>query len=203
MIKSYSAIIFDLDGTLLNSIDLIVACYEATYKEFFGKIPPKEEILNQVGLPLKTSLESLDRNRASEMEDFYRKFQKENHDKYVSLYPGTIELLQSLKAKDIKVGVVTSKSRVGLDLCLHMFPRDLVQVWITADDVEHHKPHPEPLLKVAQILGVDPKKCVYIGDTSIDQSAAKAAGMDFIGVTWGAGRDLGDKVISNFYELST
>jgi pyrophosphatase PpaX len=84
-----------------------------------------------------------------------------------------------------------------------MFPRDLVQVWITADDVEHHKPHPEPLLKVAQILGVDPKKCVYIGDTSIDQSAAKAAGMDFIGVTWGAGRDLGDKVISNFYELST
>ena len=205
MKKSYSAIIFDLDGTLLNSVDLIVACFEATYLHFFGKVPTKEKILGDIGLPLKTVLTLVDKSRAWEMEVFYRAFQNENHDKFVSLYPGVLELLENLRKAGKKVGVGTSKARVGLDLCIKMFPLGLIQTWITADDVVNHKPDPEPLIKVAELLEVDPKECVYIGDTHFDKDAAKAAGMDFIGVTWGVGviEELGERVISNFDELAS
>ncbi len=203
MEKRSLTVIFDLDGTLLNSIDLIVACYEATLSHFTGKVPTREEILKDVGLPLKTALERIDKDRAKEMEIYYRAFQKENHDKFASLYPGAIKLLEDLHKREIKVGVATSKARAGLELCLHMFPKDFVQVWITADDVEHHKPHPEPLLTVAETLQATPSNCVYVGDTHFDKESASNAGMQFIGVTWGAGlsNELGNKVVDTFDEL--
>lgn len=203
MEKRSLTVIFDLDGTLLNSIDLIVACYEATLSHFLGKVPTREEILNDVGLPLKTALERINKDKAKEMEIYYRAFQKDNHDKFASLYPGAIKILEDLHKREIKVGVATSKARAGLEICLHMFPKDFVQVWITADDVEHHKPHPEPLLTVAETLQTPASNCVYVGDTHFDKEAAGNAGMHFIGVTWGAGSrdELGSTAVDTFDEL--
>lgn len=179
-------VIFDVDGTLLDSLTLIKEAWNITTEKHLGWKFPPDELSRRVGLPLRSQLIELDANKADEMEKTYRDFQKENHDKLVRLYPGVREFLNSLSKKDLLLGVATSKAKVGMDLSRPLFGEDTpIKTWITVDDVTHHKPHPEGLLLAAKNLGISPDECAYAGDSIYDDQAARAAGMISISVGWG------------------
>lgn len=141
------AVLFDFDGTLINTNELIFESYNYAFKKVFGRNIKNEEFLKLYGRPLRNSLIEEYGIYGDELTNRYRFFNAENHDKLVKSFPGTYEGLYLLKENGYKLGIVTSKR-------LHMVMRginflslnDLFMAIITPDDTEKHKPDPEPIL---------------------------------------------------------
>lgn len=181
------ACFFDLDGTLIDSIELIVRCFQHTVKTHLGISITRETVLSKIGMPLRPLLEAMSPGKGSLLTETYREMQYKLHDELVRPCAGIPELLAVLSKQDLHIGIVTSKARGGTKKALDLFG-DLSSIFktiITVDDCEKHKPEPDPLLKAAKIAGCLPKEAYYIGDTHFDMQAALAASMTPIGVTWG------------------
>jgi pyrophosphatase PpaX len=182
------AVLFDLDGTLINSIDHIVACWQHTARACLGREMSREEIVRNVGRALMECFEEVAPGRSEELREVYRAYQVKTHDDTVTLVPGTVETLEGLKAAGFALGVVTSKGLTvameGLDL-FGLFP--FFDTLVTYEDTTVHKPHPDPLLVACDRLGMEPAQVLYVGDAVFDIQAGKAAGTRTAGVTWGAG----------------
>jgi len=182
------AVLFDLDGTLIHSIDHIVACWQHTVRTCLGREMAREEIVPTLGRALLECFEEIAPGRSMELREVYRAHQKETHDNMVTLVPGTREALEALKEAGLTLGVVTSKSLLvaseGLDL-FNLGP--FFQTLVTYEDTQRHKPSPDPLLVASERLGIEPARMIYVGDAVVDIQAGKAAGMRTAGVTWGAG----------------
>jgi pyrophosphatase PpaX len=181
------SVLFDLDGTLIHSIDHIVACWQHTVRTCLGREMAREEIVPTLGRALLECFEEIAPGRSMEMREVYRAHQKDTHDNMVTLVPGTREALQALKNAGLTQGVVTSKSLLvaseGLDL-FNLGP--FFQTLVTYEDTQRHKPNPDPLIVASQRLGIEPACMLYVGDAVVDIQAGKAAGMRTAGVTWGA-----------------
>ena len=191
------ALLFDLDGTLIDSIELILRSYEHTLA--VHGLPPvsRDELIASLGTPLVAQFPRCGA-RADQVDDLiatYREFNLAHHDALVRGYDGVAAALDALARRELPMGVVTSKFAatawaglrcVGLD---HHFEH-----LIGADDVTRHKPDPEPVLAGCARLGVAPSLCAYVGDSTHDMRAARAAGARAIGVAWGpfAAQDLRD-----------
>lgn len=179
---------FDLDGTLINSIDHIVACWQETVRTCLKREMTRQEILPTLGRALLECFEEIAPGRAEELRDVYRAHQKLTHDDMVTLVPGTRETLTVLKEAGIRLGVVTSKGIVvateGLDL-FGLVP--LFDTLVTYEDTTRHKPQPDPLFVAAERMSLEPGEMVYVGDAVVDVQAGKAAGLRTLAVTWGAG----------------
>jgi pyrophosphatase PpaX len=180
-------VLFDLDGTLVDTIELILCSFHHATEEVLGEPLPDEIVLADVGVPLRTQMQSFSEEHADELLRVYREHNAVHHDDLIKEYPGVEDVLRELRARGYKLGVVTSKlshmARRGLD-CFDLAP--LVDIVIGADDVEIHKPDPHPLLTAAERLGSAAEKCVYVGDAPPDIQAARGAGMISIGALWGA-----------------
>lgn len=146
--EGWSAILWDLDGTLADTVPLILAAYRHTMEGFRGERLPDELWLEHVGRPLRDTLRHFarDDDEAAAMRERYVGFQREAHDRMVRPFPGVVELVTRLRERDVPMAIVTSKARemaertrrvCGLD--------DSLPLMITADDVERGKPHPEPV----------------------------------------------------------
>jgi pyrophosphatase PpaX len=181
------AILFDLDGTLINSIDHIVACWQHTARTCLGREMTREEILPTLGRALLECFEEIAPGRSLELREEYRAYQKQTHDTTVTLVEGTRETLRELKAAGLRLGVVTSKglpvAMEGLDL-FDLAP--FFDALVTYEDTQRHKPNPDPLLVASERLGIEPAQMLYVGDAVVDIQAGRAAGMQTAGVTWGA-----------------
>jgi pyrophosphatase PpaX len=181
-----SAILFDLDGTLIDSIELIVRSFQHTTAEHLGAPLPREEIIPTIGRSLAAELERIAPGRGMTLLATYRTFMFANHDELVTVYPGVLELLRAVRARGIKTGIVTSKARIS---AAPSFARFLLHhemdIIVTEDDTERHKPFPDPLLHAATLLDLPPINCWYVGDSTHDMEAARAAGMPAIGAAWG------------------
>jgi pyrophosphatase PpaX len=191
-LNSKKSVLFDLDGTLIDSIGLIVFCFQESFKRCIGIELPKEEILSKIGKPLRPQLEEMATHynhpgMGQKILETYRELQFGNHDHMVTVFPGVIDTLSALHNSGIKLGIVTSKGRGGTDSALHLFDnaKDLFSVIITADDSKTHKPDAGPLLQAASLIDIDPKDCCYVGDTIFDMQASIAANMAPVGVLWG------------------
>lgn len=183
------AILFDLDGTLIDSIELIVRCFQHTVQTHLGYLIAREEILKYIGVPLRSELERLAPGRCEELIKTYREMQFGPEGDSIQLFPGVVEVLTKLHQRKIPLGIVTSKAKAGTEKAmelLHDLP-GIFQVVVTVEDVANHKPHPEPLLFAAAQLKVAPENTWYVGDSHYDMRAANSAGMLPIGVTWGVG----------------
>lgn len=182
------AVLFDLDGTLIDSVEHIVACWQHTVLTCLGWEITREQVLPTVGRALVEAFEDLAPGRSAELRQVYRAYQKQSHDSMVTLATGAREALEALKALGLRLGVVTSK---GIEVALeglNLF--DLApyfEVLVTFEDSERHKPFPEPLLVASERLGLSPNRLLYVGDAVFDLEAAKAAGMPCVAATWGAG----------------
>lgn len=182
------AVLFDLDGTLIHSVDHIVDCWQHTARTCLGREMTREEILPTLGRTLYDAFEEIAPGRSEELYQVYRAHQVVTHDTAVTLVDGTKDTLAALKGAGLILGVVTAKKLItamrGLDL-FGLAP--FFSVIVTLEDSEKHKPSPEPLLVAAEKLGIAPEKAIYVGDARVDIEAGNAAGMRTGWVTWGAG----------------
>ncbi len=179
-------VLFDLDGTLIDSIELIVRSFQHTTAAHLGVPLTREEILPTIGRSLAKELERIAPGRGADLLATYRAYMFANHDTFVTLYPGVIELLAALHARGIPTGIVTSKARIAAAPSFARFLLDREMAVIVAeDDTQRHKPYPDPLLHAARLLDLPPAACWYVGDSTHDMEAARAAGMTAIAALWG------------------
>lgn len=184
--KCFKGFLFDLDGTLVDTTELIARSFRHAYNEVFGVLKPDEVLMANVGQPLMKQMVLLGGDRAQELYDIYRVFNHAKHEEYIRTYPGIEELLAELSARGVKLAVVTSKSRSSMELAFHSIPIDhYFDTLIATDDTDNHKPHPQPLLLAMDRLDLTPDECVYIGDSPFDIQAGQAAGMATAAVGWG------------------
>jgi pyrophosphatase PpaX len=180
-------VLFDLDGTLVDTIELILCSFRHATEQVLGEALPDEVVLADVGVPLRTQMRSFSEEHTDELLRVYREHNAVHHDDLIKEYPGVEDVLRELRARGYKLGVVTSKLNHmacrGLD-CFDLAP--FVDLVIGADDVEIHKPDPHPLLVAAERLGSAPERCAYVGDAPPDMQAARGAGMVSIAALWGA-----------------
>ncbi|MHB1420166.1 MAG: HAD-IA family hydrolase [Bacillota bacterium] len=183
---SLSTVLFDLDGTLADSLPLIERSYRQVF-EIMGLEWNQKDVMRMIGLPLKTIAGDFAGKDVEEFIKTYQHFYHRDHDTYMRLYPGTAGTIDLLKKKGMRLGIVTSKGKPGTMRTLDFAGMgQWLDVVITADDVTIHKPEPDPILKAMEILGVKPEETVYVGDSFYDLLAGQRAGVKIVGVTWGA-----------------
>jgi pyrophosphatase PpaX len=183
------AALFDFDGTLVDTTELIYQSMRHASGEVLGREISREILMANVGQPLPRQMEILDAEHAEALLDSYRLHNEENHDALIQEFPGVEEALARLRSASIKVAGVTSKRRFSVNMALENFPGvgEVVDRWVTMEDTTEHKPHPEPLLKGLELLGNVPRElAAYVGDSPFDVAAARAAGVKSVAVSWGA-----------------
>lgn len=182
----FKGFLFDLDGTILDTTELIRQSFRYASREVLGELLPDEVLMANVGQPLDKQMELLDRDRAQELYDTYRVFNHASHGEYIREYEGVEEMLVTLRDRGAKLGIVTSKSRRVVDMALEHIPIEhLFDIMVTTDDTEKHKPHPQPLQFAMRQLDLAPDDSVYIGDSPFDIEAGQAAGIATVAVSWG------------------
>lgn len=185
----WRAVLFDLDGTIANTIPLIVASFRRTLAHHGLEVPDDATITSWIGRTLHDQFGRLVPSaQVDAIVASYSQWQMEHLDELLEPFDGVPELLRALAAAGVPAGIVTSKRRApGQATIEHLGLDRWLRVATAYEDTTQHKPHPAPLLHGAQALGFDRASTVYIGDAATDLIAAQAAGMDGIGVTWGAG----------------
>ena len=188
-----SAALFDFDGTLVDTIELIHQSMRHAASEVLERDDfTREKLLANVGQPLPRQMELLTGGETERVEDLlrsYRLYNEENHEALIREFPGVEAALSRLRENGIQVVVVTSKRRDSVEMALESYPglAEVVTRFVTMEDTTQHKPHPEPLLKGLELLGGVPKdQAAYVGDAPFDVAAAKAAGLTSVAVSWGA-----------------
>ncbi len=184
----WPTVLFDLDGTLADTIPLIVASYQHAFRAVLGEEVEESRARAWIGRPLLEALLEESPEHGHALDEAYREWNLANTARLIRRYDGVPELLTDLEASGVRTAVVTSKRRLTARLALEGVGVDhLVSVVGALEDTDRHKPAPEPLLHGAAALGVDPSTCVYVGDATVDVRAARAAGMAAVAVAWGAG----------------
>jgi pyrophosphatase PpaX len=183
------AALFDFDGTLVDTTELIYQSMRHATGEVLGREIPRETLMANVGQPLPRQMELIDAERAEALLESYRLHNEEHHDLLIGEFPGVKRSLAKLSAGGVRVAVVTSKRRLSLGMALGRFPGlgEVVDRFVTMEDTTEHKPHPAPLLKGLVFLGdIPPEEAAYVGDSPFDVGAAKAADVKSVAVSWGA-----------------
>ncbi|MFB5761928.1 pyrophosphatase PpaX [Paenibacillus medicaginis] len=181
-----NTILFDLDGTIIDTNELIITSFLHVLQGKTLQPLTREVIIPHMGGTMENQLQTLTglADVAGLVRD-YRAYSMLHHDTMVKPFPNVLEVVKTLHKQGIKLGVVTTKIRPNTIRVLEMF--DLVSYMgsiITVDDVEHPKPHAEPVLKAIQELSADPAHTLMVGDSSFDILAAQAAGVQSAGVAW-------------------
>jgi pyrophosphatase PpaX len=186
----FPVVLFDLDGTVIDSGAIILASMRHAAKEVLGEEPSDELLMAAVGGPgLEAQMHALAPDRVEELVRVYRAHNEPLHEELVCC-PGIDDVLVRLKDEGRRLGIVTAKRRATVELAFNVLPLEhLFDTVVGGDETARHKPDPEPLLLAAERLDVDPRQCAYVGDSPFDIRAAKAAGMYAIAVTWGGIHD--------------
>lgn len=183
-------ILFDLDGTLLDSTDAILLCFEDSYKDFGLSCPKKEKIKSLIGHPLDYMYEHLGvkKDKIWDFVDRYKFHYRKRSKIMTHFLPDAKEAIIEA-SKFARLGVVTTKTgSYSKTLLEHMGVMQYFEVLIGREDVINPKPHPEPVLKALHQMGIGYKDNIWmIGDTCLDMVSAKDAGIKSIGVTCGYG----------------
>jgi pyrophosphatase PpaX len=183
------AALFDFDGTLVDTTDLIYQSMRHAAGEVLGREVSRKVLMANVGQPLPRQMKLLSAEHAEALLNSYRLHNEENHDALIKEFPGVEEALARLRSAGVQVAVVTSKRRFSVDMALKNFPGlgEVVDQWVTMEDTNEHKPRPEPLHKALELLGNVPREeATYVGDSPFDVAAAKAARVRSVAVSWGA-----------------
>ncbi|WP_188454110.1 pyrophosphatase PpaX [Virgibacillus oceani] len=181
---SIHTILFDLDGTLIDTNELIIASFEHTFN-FYGKSFSREQAIEFIGPPLKDSFAIVDPTQTDAMIKTYREHNLKHHDDYVTAFPHVPDTIKQLKEANYKLGIVTTKMRGTVDMGLALTGLDrYFDTVITLDDVTHAKPHPEPIMMAMKELGAAANSTVMVGDNSHDIEAGQNAGVKTAACAW-------------------
>ena len=182
------AVLFDLDGTLIDSIGLLLASVRHAFQGFNGRAPSDEEWVAGIGTPLGRQLREFceTEEQVEELTLRYRTYQRAEHDRLTSAYPGTLQVLGTLAAAGHPMGIVTSKSNEMMDRALQLTGIDpYMTTRIGCDSCTVHKPDPFPVRLALSELGYEPSEAVFVGDSPHDVNAGNAAGVVSIAALWG------------------
>ncbi len=182
------AVLFDLDGTLIDTVPHILASFRHATAEVLGAALPDDVLLMHVGVPLARQMRFFtdDEEVAEALLAAYRRYNHATHDEMARLYDGTAETLSALHARGIPLGVVTSKSTRMAIRGIELFDLGrFFSVVVTADDVTLHKPDPYPVLHAAHLIGEAPEACLYVGDSPHDIQSGRDAGALTAAAPWG------------------
>lgn len=179
------ALLFDFDGTLLNTNELIIQTFMHVLEKYFpGQFQP-EDCLQFIGPSLKETFEKLDPHRADEMTAEYRTWNHAHHDELVKEYDGVLPALVQLKELDLRMAIVSTKMRKTIKRGLEiMNASQFFEVIVGIDDVQNVKPDPEPINLALSQLGLKKDEVIMIGDNYHDILAGKNAGVKTAGVAW-------------------
>lgn len=186
MTGNIKTMLFDLDGTILDTNELIIRSFieslQGVVPEGFGR----EHIIPSMGQPLTDQMRLFSGlEEVSHLVAAYREVNLRLHDELVKPFDYVGEVLETLHGKGIKIGVVTTKMRLTTERGLKFVGiYDYVDAIVTIDDVENPKPHPEPVSKAIGLLDADPETTIMVGDSTVDMQSAVAAGTIAVGVAW-------------------
>ena len=179
-------VLFDLDGTVIDSGGIILASMRHAATTVLGRDFPDEELMHAVGGPgLEQQMSALDPERVDELIHVYRAHNEPLHETLVCC-AGMDDALARLKEQGRTLGIVTAKRRVTVELAFEHVPfGHLFDVVVGGDETERHKPDPEPVQLALERLCARPEEAAYVGDSPFDIAAGKGAGVFTVGVTWG------------------
>lgn len=183
-------LLFDLDGTLIDSTEAILEGFDVAYKKFGHPTPKEEAITSLIGHPLEIMFEKLGMQKEVDQyvtayKEHYQKISRQK----TQLLPDAREAIK-VASKIARLGIVTTKTaRYSAELLEHMGIMDYFEVLIGRESVANPKPHPEPILKAMSMLQADPKTTWMIGDTALDLLSAKNANIQAVGVLCGYGKE--------------
>ena len=183
----WETVVFDLDGTLVDTIGLIVASYQHATETVLGQAWDARRIRSYIGRPLIECFREGAPDHADALFAAYTEW-NEAHPHLIAPYAGVDRMLARLHSAGVRVAVATSKRREPALMALERCGiAGLVPVLVTMEDTDVHKPRPEPLLLALDRAGGVVTSAAYVGDAAVDLRAARAAAMPGVGVTWGAG----------------
>ncbi|GLB59809.1 pyrophosphatase PpaX [Cytobacillus sp. NCCP-133] len=184
---SINTILFDLDGTLIDTNELIISSFLHTLGKYYPERYKREDVLPFMGPTLHETFESISPEKVEEMITVYREYNIKNHDVLVKEFEGVFETVRTLKESGYKLGIVTTKVSNVVEKGLKLTNLDpFFDVVVTLDDVEKPKPDPEPILKALELLDAKPEEAIMVGDNSHDIEGGKNAGTKTAGVAWTA-----------------
>lgn len=187
MAKPITTLLFDFDGTLLDTNELIIQSYQYVLDKHYPGKYKRSNILPFLGPPLVDAFSTVDPQRAEEFIVEYRNWNIERHDELAIEFDGVSETLKQLKAAGMKMAIVSTKRNDMVFKGLDLLDADGVfDVVIGIDDVTNAKPDPEPLLLALERLGATADEALMIGDNYHDIEGGKNAGVRTAGVAWSA-----------------
>lgn len=183
--KNYKALLFDLDGTLLDTNELIIESFLHVLGETFPGKYSREHVLPFLGPPLYETFDGIDPTLTETLTASYRKWNLERHDQMVVPFEGVVDTLRQLKQEGYKMAIVSTKRREMIDRGLQLMEcENLFDTIVGFEDVTHTKPDPEPIQLALQRIGANKEDALMIGDNFHDIEGGQRAGVDTAGVAW-------------------
>ncbi|KLV23867.1 pyrophosphatase PpaX [Niallia circulans] len=177
--------LFDLDGTLINTNELIISSYLHTLNHYYPGKYKRVDVIPFMGPPLLETFESIDKMRAPEMMAMYRSYNIANHDKIVTIFDGVYDAMKELKQRGFKLAIVSTKLSDVVEMGLKLTKLDeFFDVVVALDHVTKAKPDPEPVLLALEKLKASPSEAIMVGDNKHDILSGKNAGTLTAGVAW-------------------
>jgi len=180
-------VLFDLDGTLIDSGPIILASMQHATRTVLGREIAREELAATVGgQGLVSQMRTLDPERVDELVEVYKQHNDPLHET-LEAFDDFVDLLPRLRQQGRRLGIVTAKRHRTVQLALDRFPElaEQFEVVVGYEDTDRHKPEPDPVLLALERLGASPAEAAYVGDSPFDIQAAKSAGVFAVAVGWG------------------
>ena len=177
--------LFDFDGTLVDSVALILDSFRHATATVLGSVPDDRVLMAGVGMPLREQMRGFDPDRADELTAVYREHNTLRHADLLGPYPGVDAMLAGLRLRGCRLGIVTSKMRDAVELGMRYVPLGDFDVVVTCDDTDRHKPDPAPVLHALARLDAPAAGAVYVGDAPYDVRAGRGAGVATAAAMWG------------------
>lgn len=187
----YELLIFDWDGTLMDSIGHIVESLHYAMKKSGVELLPEDQTKDIIGLGLREAIQTLFPEQSKNSESFIQEFSKHYRDHYLDpsrrtqFFHGVVPALETLNKQGFKLAVATGKTRHGLDILLRETQTDSLFDSSRCADETRSKPHPAMVFEILEELKVEPDKALMVGDTEYDLEMARNAKIDSVGVTYG------------------
>ena len=184
--NNIKAVLFDFDGTIMDTNEVIINSWQHTFRNLTGKEADVNMLLGTFGEPLEISIDKMlpgfSRDDAMRI---YREYQYCNFKGLISLFPGVVEVLRELKGKDIKTAIVTSRLRRTTMERIEKFDlHDFFDTVVTMEDTKKHKPDAEPAFEALRRLDIEAERAIMVGDSKFDIMCARNAGVKSVLVDW-------------------
>jgi pyrophosphatase PpaX len=181
----YKGVLFDLDGTILDTTDLIIQSFRYSFNKHYNREPDIAVAKAYFGRPLREALEVMAPGDEDQVLKTYREYNLIHHDRLAKSFAGVAEVLRDMYNDGVLMGIVTSKTHQTALRGLKLFDMDkYFPVIVGFEQCRYHKPHPEPVQLGVAGLGLEPGECLMVGDSPFDIISARSAGVKTVAVRW-------------------